>query len=214
MTDGSRNPAGRGQTVRIGLTGPIGCGKSTIGRWLGKLGALVVDADDIARRVTDVGEPALDMVIARFGEAYRRPDGSLDRAALGRLVFSDQAALNDLEAIIHPAVRPRIDAAVAAAEAGGAPAVVVEAIKLIEAGYATACNEVWLVTCDSEAQRRRLIGRGSPAGEADQRIVAQGDLATRLRPRATRIIDTSGDRETTRRLVTGAWEAALDTGPG
>ena len=214
MTDGSRNPAGRGRTVRIGLTGPIGCGKSTIGRWLGELGAVVVDADDIARRVTDVGEPALDKVIARFGEAYRRPDGSLDRAALGRLVFSDHAALNDLEAIIHPAVRPRIEAVVAAAEAGGAPAVVVEAIKLIEAGYAAACDEVWLVTCDAGAQRRRLIGRGSPAGEADQRIVAQGDLATRLGPRATRIIDTSGDRETTRRLVTGAWEAALDTGPG
>jgi dephospho-CoA kinase len=210
VSDGSRNPGGRGRTVRIGLTGPIGCGKSTIGRWLGELGAVVVDADDIARRVTDVGEPALAEVIARFGEAYRRPDGTLDRAALGRLVFSDQAALHDLEAIVHLAVRPRIEAAVAAAEAGGAPAVVVEAIKLIEAGYAAACDEVWLVTCDAEAQRRRLIGRGSRADEADQRILAQGDLAARLGPRATRIIDTSGDRERTRGLVTGAWEAAVD----
>ena len=210
MIDGSRNPAGRGQTVRIGLTGPIGCGKSTIGRWLGDLGAVVVNADDIARRVTDVGEPALDEVVARFGGAYRRPDGSLDRAALGRLVFSDQAALRDLEAIVHPAVRPRIEAAVAGAEAGGAPAVVVEAIKLIEAGYAAACDEVWLVTCDPKAQRRRLIGRGLPAEEADQRIVAQGDLADRLGPRATRIVDTSAESAATRRLVTEAWEAALE----
>jgi dephospho-CoA kinase len=207
-------PPGRRRTVRIGLTGPIGCGKSTIGRWLSELGAVVVDADTIARRVTDVGEPALDRVVARFGEAYRRPDGSLDRAALGRLVFSDQAALRDLEAIVHPAVRPRIEAAVAGAEAAGAPAVVIEAIKLIEAGYAAECDEVWLVTCDVDAQRRRLVGRGSPAAEADQRIAAQGDLAARLGPLSTRVIDTSGDREATRRLVTAAWEAALDASPG
>jgi dephospho-CoA kinase len=207
-------PGGRRRTVRIGLTGPIGCGKSTIGRWLGEVGAVVVDADDIARRVTDLGESALDSVVARFGEAYRRPDGSLDRAALGRLVFSDQAALRDLEAIVHPAVRPRIEAAVAGAEAAGAPAVVIEAIKLIEAGYAAECDEVWLVTCDVDAQRRRLVGRGSPAAEAEQRIASQGDLAARLGPLSTRVIDTSGGREATRRLVTAAWEAALDASPG
>jgi dephospho-CoA kinase len=214
VSDGPGRPAGRRRTVRIGLTGPIACGKSTIGRRLGELGAVVVDADDIARRVTDVGEPALDDVVARFGEAYRRPDGYLDRAALGRLVFSDQAALRDLEAIVHPAVRPRIEAAVAGAEAAGAPAVVIEAIKLIEAGYAAECDEVWFVTCDAGAQRQRLIGRGSPAAEADQRIAAQGDLAARLAPLSTRVIDTSGDREATRRLVIAAWEAALETSPG
>lgn len=214
MSDRPGRPAGRRRTVRIGLTGPIGCGKSTIGRWLGELGAVVVDADTIARRVTDVGEPALGDVVARFGEAYRRPDGSLDRAALGRLVFSDQAALRDLEAIVHPAVRPRIEAAVAKAEAAGAPAVVIEAIKLIEAGYAAECDEVWLVTCDVEAQRRRLVGRGSPATEADQRIAAQGDLAGRLGSLSTRVIDASGNRQATRRLVTAAWEAALETLPG
>lgn len=214
MRDGSRNASDRQRTLRIGLTGPIGCGKSTVGRWLGELGAIVVDADVIARGVADIGEPVLDEVVARFGEAYRRPDGSLDRAALGRLVFSDPAALSDLEAIVHPAVRPRIEAAVADAEAAGAPAVVVEAIKLIEAGYAAVCDEVWLVTCDAKAQRGRLIGRGSPADEADQRIVAQGDLAARLGPRATRIIDTSGESEATHRWVTAAWEAALDKAAG
>jgi dephospho-CoA kinase len=214
VSDGPGRPAGGRRTVRIGLTGPIGCGKSTIGRWLGELGAVVVDADNIARRVTDVGEPALAAVVARFGEVYRRPDGSLDRAALGRLVFSDKAALRDLEAIVHPATRPRIEAAVAGAEAAGAPAVVIEAIKLIEAGYAAECDEVWLVTCDAEAQRRRMVGRGSPAAEAYQRIAAQGDLAARLEPLSTRVIDTSEGREATRRLVTAAWEAALDTSPG
>jgi dephospho-CoA kinase len=209
VTDGSRNPAGRGQTVRIGLTGPIGCGKSTIGRWLGELGAVVVDADDIARRVTDVGEPALAEVIARFGEAYRRPDGTLDRAALGRLVFSDQAALHDLEAIVHLAVRPRIEAAVAAAEAGGAPAVIVEAIKLIEAGSAAACDEVWLVTCDAAVQRQRLAGRGEPVDDVERRIAAQAGLTERARPVATRVIDTSGDRAASRALVDTALTEAL-----
>jgi dephospho-CoA kinase len=214
MNDGRRNAPRRGRTIRIGLTGPIGCGKSTIGRWLAELGAVVVDADVIARQVTEIGEPALDDVIAKFGDAYRRPDGSLDRAALGRHVFSDQAALRDLEAIVHPAVRPRIEAAVAGAEAAGDPAVVVEAIKLIEAGYAADCDEVWLVVCDPAAQRRRLVGRGLRADDADQRIAAQGDLAARLGPRATRVIDVSGDREATRRVVTAAWEAAMSQGPG
>jgi len=197
-------------TLRIGLTGPIGCGKSTVARWLADLGATVVDADDIARDVTAVGEPALDDVIARFGEAYRRPDGSLDRAALGRLVFADPAALRDLETIVHPAVRPRIEAAVARAEEAGAPAVIVEAIKLVEAGYAEECDEVWLVTCDPDTQRRRLVGRGSTSTEADQRIAAQGDVGARLAPRATRMIDSSGTTEAARRRVEEAWNAALD----
>jgi dephospho-CoA kinase len=214
VTDGSARPVDPRRTLRIGLTGPIGCGKSTVARWLGELGAIVVDADLIARGVTDIGGPSLDAVVARFGAAYRRPDGSLDRAALGRVVFSDPVALGELEAIVHPAVRPRIEAAVAAAEAAGAPAVVVEAIKLIEAGYAAVCDEVWLVTCNRESQRSRLVGRGSPVDEADQRIAAQGDVATRLAPEATRVIDASGDRETTRRRVIDAWEAAVESAPG
>ena len=196
-------------TLRIGLTGPIGCGKSTVATWLAELGAVVVDADEIARQVTAIGEPALDDVIATFGEAYRRPDGSLDRSALGRLVFSDAAALRELEAIVHPAVRPRIEAAVATAEQGDAVAVVIEAIKLVEAGYAEECDEVWLVTCDPDTQRRRLVGRGSTSAEADQRIAAQGDVGARLAPKATRLIDSSGTEEIVRRRVEDAWKAAL-----
>jgi dephospho-CoA kinase len=200
-------------TLRIGLTGPIGCGKSTVAGWLGGLGAVVVDADDIARGVTALGEPALDAVIARFGEAYRRPDGALDRAALGRLVFSDPGALRDLEAIVHPAVRPRIEEAVARAEEAGAPAVVIEAIKLVEAGYALECDEVWLVTCPPDTQRRRLVGRGSTPAEADQRIAAQGDVSARLGPQATRLIESSGSEEEVRGRIETAWNAALEHAP-
>jgi dephospho-CoA kinase len=197
-------------TVLIGLTGPIGCGKSTIARWLAELGAVVVDADDIARDVTAIGQPALDAVIARFGEEFRRPDGSLDRPALGRLVFSDPQALRELEAMVHPAVRPRIEAAVARARQADVPAVVVEAIKLVEAGYAEVVDEVWLVTCDPDTQRRRLVGRGSTEAEATQRITAQGGAAAGIAPRATRIIDSSGSEERTRRTVTDAWLTAVE----
>jgi len=194
--------------MKIGITGPIGCGKSTVADWLGALGAFVIDADDIARDVTVPGEPALDAVIERFGDRYLLPDGALDRAALAGLVFSDPAALAALEAIVHPAVRSRIESAFAAAEEAGAPAVVVEAIKLVEGGLAADCDEVWLVTCDQAAQRERLLGRGMAPADADQRIAAQGDLAERLMPAASRVIDTSATTAETRERVLEAWAAA------
>ena len=192
-------------TVRIGITGPIGCGKSTVAGWLRELGATVVDADELAREATALGEPALAAVFDRFGERYRRLNGTLDRAALGRLVFSDPAALAALEAIVHPAVRARIESAIAAAEEARAPAIGIEAIKLVEGGLAEICHEVWLVTCDPERQLERLLARGSDEAEAAQRIAAQDDPARRLRPAATRVIDTSGDVEETRRSVLYAW---------
>ena len=178
------------RAVRIGLTGPIGCGKSTIAGWLAVRGAAVVDADAVARTVTAPGEPAHDAVLARFGDAVRSADGTLDRAALARRVFPDAAALRDLEAIVHPAVRPRILAAIEAADRAGVPAIVVEAIKLVEGGLAALCDEVWLVTCDPETQRARLAGRGMAAAEAERRIAAQHDLVERLRPQATRVLET------------------------
>jgi dephospho-CoA kinase len=196
--------------VRIGITGPIGCGKSTIAGWLGERpGIVVIDADRVARDVLDPGEPALAAVIERFGPTVLRPDGELDRAALGRLVFADAAALGDLESIVHPAVRPRILAAIADAERRGATAVVIEAIKLVEGGLAALCDEVWLVTCDPAAQRARLVGRGSTPEDARQRIAAQGELAARLAAGATRTIDTTGDPEDARRAAGSALGEAL-----
>jgi dephospho-CoA kinase len=196
-------------TVRIGITGPIGCGKSTVAGWLGRLGATVVDADEVARAVVEPGEPALDDVLAAFGPEVRNPDGGLDRAALGRRVFEDPAALRRLEAIVHPAVRQRILDAVGTAQAAGAPAVVIEAIKLVEGGLAALCDEVWLVTCDPAVQRDRVLARGLDPEAADARIRAQGNLAARHGPAATRIVDTSGSLEAARAAAAAAYAAAL-----
>jgi len=159
--------------------------------------------------VTAPGTPAHDAILDRFGAAVAAPDGTLDRAALGRLVFADPAALRDLEAIVHPAVRPVILAAISDAEAAGAPAVVIEAIKLVEGGLAALCDEVWLVACDPAVQRRRLLARGMAPPDADQRMGAQAGLVDRLRPAATRVLDTSGRAGETRLAVEEAYRAAI-----
>jgi dephospho-CoA kinase len=199
-------------TVRLGLTGPIGCGKSTVAGWLGEQpGIVVVDADRVAREVLAPGTAATAAVIARFGPAIAE-DGAIDRAALGRIVFADAEALRDLEAIVHPAVRPRILAAITGAERDGARACVVEAIKLVEGGLAELCDAVWLVDCDRARQVERLVGRGMARDDAEARIASQGDLADRLRASATTVIDTNADPAATRARVEAALTALLDGG--
>jgi dephospho-CoA kinase len=197
------------RTVRIGITGPIGCGKSQVARWLGEAGARVIDADRVARDVTAPGTAVEATVLGRFGDGVRAGDGSLDRAALGRIVFADPAALKELEAIVHPATRPVIVRAIEAAEEAGARAVVIEAIKLVEGGLGELCDEIWLVTCTPETQRERIIGRGAPAEVAEQRIAAQAGLAERLRPSATRVLDTSGSAADVRTAVVAALDEAV-----
>jgi dephospho-CoA kinase len=196
------------KTVVIGLTGPIGCGKSTVASWLGELGAVVIDADVVARNVVEQGSPTLAEVAREFGASVIKADGILDREALGHIVFADPKALARLERIIHPAVRPRILAAIEAARLANAPAVVVEAIKLVEGGLAELCDEVWLVTCSPADQRERLQRRGATSADAEQRIAAQGDLVARLTPRATRTIDTGGPITAARSRVRKAWTSA------
>jgi dephospho-CoA kinase len=196
-------------TLRIGLTGPIGCGKSTVAGWLAEAGVAVIDADRLAREVVAPGTAGFDAVVATFGPEVVAADGGLDRAALGRIVFGDADALRRLEAIVHPAVRPRILEAMRSAEAAGAPVVVLEAIRVVDAGYLDLLDELWLVTCDGAAQRARLATRGLSPEVAEQRMAAQADLVERARRVATRVIETSGDPEGTRQLVAAALASAL-----
>jgi dephospho-CoA kinase len=206
---GLGNPAMR--TLRIGITGPIGCGKSTILGWLAARGALVIDADQVAREVTAPGSPVVAEIVEAFGPGVAAAGGTLDRSALGAIVFNDSDQLRRLEAIIHPVVRRQILETMREAEDAGVPIIAIEAIRLVEAGYPALLDEVWLVTCDLAAQRERLAARGVSPADVSLRIAAQTTLVDRVRPVATRSIDTSGTLAATRTAVE---QALAEARPG
>jgi dephospho-CoA kinase len=187
----------------IGLTGNIATGKSTVAAMLARLGAQVIDADKVAHAVMRAGGAVHTAVVAAFGPGMLAPDGELDRPRLGALVFADPAALARLEAIVHPAVRAEIDRMVGASTAG---VVVVEAIKLIEAGLADGCDSVWVVTSTPEQQLARLLAsRGLSRAEAELRVRAQPAPEAKL-ARAHVVIDNSDALAQTWLQVRAAWE--------
>ncbi len=203
--------------VLIGLTGPIGCGKSTVARMLADIGGTVIDADELAREATAPGSPALPEIRARFGAGVFSEAGTLDRSALAGIVFGDPEALRDLEQIVHPRVRPLVEERLAAAARDAAPFAVVEAIKLVEGGLADRCDEVWLIECSAQTQRARLAARGTLPEDAERRIERQGSdlvdrLARNLAERAvpTRRLSTEGTTEQTREAVEDALSEVLD----
>ncbi len=199
----------------IGLTGPIGCGKSTVARMLGDLGGTVIDADVLARQATEPGRATLPAIRERFGDEVFAPQGTLDRAALAAVVFEDESALRDLEAIVHPEVRRLVEAELSAAQAAEAPVVIVEAIKLVEGGLAERCDEVWLVECHPSTQRERLTGRGADKDDIERRLSTQGaNLGERLAAALAdgppvRRLPTDGSLDETRLRVEDALADAL-----
>ncbi len=202
--------------VLIGLTGPIGCGKSTVAGFLRDVGGVVIDADDLAREATAPGSTALPEIRARFGDAVLDEHGHLDRTAMAKVVFSDAAALADLERIVHPRVRVLVDQHIESATRDRVPFATVEAIKLAEGGLADRCHEVWIVDCTPSTQRARLAGRGASADDIDRRLATQGDdLARRLgedlegRVRV-RVLSTDGSIGETREMVEDYLAEALD----
>ena len=188
--------------ILIGLTGNIACGKSTVLRQLRDLGAFVIDADTLIHYILRQDGPAYWPVVGEFGPEIVKGDGDIDRQALGRIVFSDPEKLRRLEEIEHPIVRRIIDEEIGQADEG---TVVLDAIKLIESGWADKCDSVWVVTCLREQQIERLQkARGYSRKDAEMRISAQSDPALKV-ARADVVINNSGTLEETREQVQRAW---------
>jgi dephospho-CoA kinase len=185
--------------VRVGLTGGIASGKSTVSAILRELGAVVIDADALAREVVERGTPGLAAVVEEFGSGLLTADGDLDRAAMGALVFADPEARKRLEAIVHPLVFERIVDLEAHAPEG---AVVVHDIPLLaESGRAATFDAVVVVEAPPEVQVERMIrDRGWTESDALARIAAQAAPEDR-RAIATYVVDNTGTREDLRRQV-------------
>jgi dephospho-CoA kinase len=196
--------------VRAALTGGIASGKSTVAAILTELGALVVDADLLAREVVEPGTPGLAAVADAFGEEVLTDDGRLDRAALGSRVFADEEARRRLEGILHPLIRARA----AEVEAAAAPdALVVHDIPLlVETGQADRFEAVIVVDVPVETQVERMLrARGWTRADAEARVAAQADREQRLAA-ATHVIDNTGTRDDLRDRVTEVVSSLVSPG--
>lgn len=180
MTPHGSGPRWQGQQRRIGLTGGIATGKSTVGRLLEAEGLPVLDADQYAREALALGSPGAAAVLERFGDAVRTSGTgpecpTIDRGALGSIVFSNPTDKRWLEQLVHPLVRQRFELALA--ELAAESAVVLMIPLLFEAGLQELCSEIWLVDCDEKQQLERLIQRDAISQEAaQQRIASQWSL--------------------------------------
>lgn len=187
------------QKRRIALTGGIASGKSTVADMFAELGAVIIDSDVLAREVVEPGTPGLAEIVERFGPDILTGDGELNRPALGEIIFTDDEARKDLNAITHPRVRQR---AVELEESAPEGALIIQVIPLlIEANLVDGFDEVIVVDLPEELQLQRLMERnGFSRDEALSRIQAQASRAERLAV-ATHVIDNSQPLELTRAQV-------------
>jgi dephospho-CoA kinase len=186
---------------KIGLTGGIASGKSTVAVMLRELGFAVIFADEISRRLLDPGQAAYEETIREFGREIVLPDGTLDRKRIASIVFADRSKLDRLNAIIHPRVEAEmLKQFVEWEREGNRKVVLVEAALLVEAGYMKNLDDLIVTWCTPEQQMERLIARGMTGREAGARIGAQMPIEEKLKL-ATYKIDCSQSIEDTRRQV-------------
>lgn len=186
----------------IGLTGNIGCGKSTVAGMLRELGVATIDADAVARQARNNDELVRQLIQERFG--------TLDTDRLAEIVFSDPAALADLEAILHPPVRDEVRALLAELLTAAAPAACIEAIKLFESPLRDRCDETWVVRCEERDAFARLAARGMSEAAVRARLANQTSQAVKVAA-ADVVIDGSASLTETRRQVEAAYRALLAT---
>jgi dephospho-CoA kinase len=202
MAGRDRSPDRFPRVLSIGLTGGIGSGKSTVSALLAERGAVIIDADRIAREVVEPGTPGLAAVVAAFGDGVVGPDGGLDRPALAAVVFVDPGARARLDGIVHPLVRAR-----AAEVAAAAPpdAVLVHDIPLlVETGQAGRYDLVLVVQADLDTRVARLVARGMTEDDARARVAAQATDEQRAAV-ADAVLDNSGTREELAAQVDRFW---------
>lgn len=188
----------------LGITGNIACGKTAVGQMLLELGAeKYIDADAVVHRLYLAGQPIAVQVAEAFGQAVIADDGSVDRAALGAIVFRDPVAMHRLESIVHPAVGSAIAQELSAVSPGGIA--VIDAVKLLEGGSGAYCQSKWMVICTEEQERARLMARNHLSHEeAEARLRAQPSVENRLKL-VDEVIDNSGTLEQTRQQVSAAF---------
>lgn len=192
----------------IGLTGPIGSGKSLVRKMLEHLGALSIDADEQAHQAYQPGSPGFDAIVRRFGSQVLAESGHIDRGSLGKIVFSNEQALRDIEAITHPLVKRSVEHIL---ELTPLPIVAIEAIKLFESGLDQTCDVVWIM----DAPRRTLIerlqaARGMSAEAVSQRLDEQTDFST-LQNEGGAIIQNTGSVVNLWNEVRAHWETLAFT---
>jgi dephospho-CoA kinase len=200
--------------LRAGLTGGIGCGKSTVAAMLRDLGCHVLDADRLARELVEPGLPAYNDILREFGEEILAPDRGVDRARLASIVFADPARLARLNAILHPRVLVEEDRELAELERSDPRGVaVVEAALLIESGFYLRLDRLIVVWCRPEQQMARLtepgFGRVMTREQAERRIAAQMSIEEKRRL-ADDVIDCSGSVQETRTQVTALVQRLKD----
>lgn len=197
----------------IGLTGGIASGKSTVARILERLGAVIIDADLLSREAVLPGTPAHQAIVAAFGPEILLPDATIDRKALGHIVFADPDARRRLEAITHPAIARLANERLAEARRSCAPAVFYVAPLLIEAGATDRVDDIWVVYANRATQIARLTERdGIRQEEAEQRLAAQMTMEEKA-TYGSAVIDNRGTPDDTERQVIALWKERIEKSP-